>query len=88
MLLIDQLDFINPDHVTILCKNDRLTIHISDGNSSVRLIYQLQQEDTTPYEVTYRDLHPNWCPPPHPPLEQSEPDSNDSNVPERPLRGM
>lgn len=63
MLLIDQLDFINPDHVTILCKDNRqLTIHISDGNASVRLTYQLQQEDN---QVTYR---PNWCPPPHPPL--------------------
>ena len=66
MLLTDQLDFNNPDHVTILCKHDRqLTIHIRDGNSSVRLTYQLQQEDTTPNEVTYR---PNWCPPPHPPM--------------------
>jgi hypothetical protein len=107
MLLIDQLDFINPDHVTILCKHDRLTIHISDGNSSVRLTYQLQQEDTTPVEVTkdpglckdsglcvdpilnevtYKG--PYFCTPPHPPLEQSEPDSNGSSEPERPLRGM
>jgi hypothetical protein len=53
MLLIDQLDFTNPDHVTILCKHDRqLTIYISDGNSSVRLTYQLQQEDTAPVEAT------------------------------------
>jgi hypothetical protein len=115
MLLIDQLDFINPDHVTILCKDDRqLTIHISDGNSSVRLIYQLQQEDDTSQplhkymtsdayikardtrincdsvqnEFTYRDLIPNWGPPPHPPLQQSEPDSDGSSEPERPLRGM
>jgi hypothetical protein len=57
MLLIDQLDFINPDHVTILCKHDRLTIHVSDGNSSVRLTYQLQQEG-------------NECTPPLP-LQQS-----------------
>lgn len=58
MLLIDQLDFINPDHVTILCKHDRqLTIHISDGNSSVRLTYALQTEDS--------------CSPPPPPLQQS-----------------
>ena len=56
MLLLDQLDFIKPDHVTILLKHDReLTIYISDGNSSVRLIYLLQQEDTIP----------------HPPLQQS-----------------
>ena len=67
MLLIDQLDFINPDHVTILCKHDRqLTIHISDGNSSVRLTYQLQQEDN---RVTYKG--PNFCTTPHPPLQQS-----------------
>jgi hypothetical protein len=66
MLLIDQLDFINPDHVTILCKHDRLTIHISDGNSSVRLTYQLQQGDN---QVTYEG--PNFCTPPHPPLQQS-----------------
>ena len=58
MLLIDQLDFINPDHVTILCKHDRqLYIHISDGNSSVRLTYTLQTEDS--------------CSPPPPPLQQS-----------------
>jgi hypothetical protein len=67
MLLIDQLDFINPDHVTILCKHDRqLTIYISDGNSSVRLTYQLQPEDN---QVTYEG--PNFCTPPHPPLQQS-----------------
>ena len=55
MLLLDQLDFIEPDHVTIMCKaNRQLTIHISDGNSSVELKYQLQQEDITP----------------HPPLQQ------------------
>jgi hypothetical protein len=84
-MLTDQLDFNNPDHVTVCCKHDRLTIYISDGNSSVRLTYQLQQEDN---QVTYRDLIPNWGPPPHPPLQQSEPDSDGSNVPERPLRGM
>ena len=134
-MLTDQLDFNNPDHVTILCKNDQqLTIHIRDGNSSVQLTYQLQQEDDTsksphnysdPYiaymkahatrmycdsdqneatkdpglckdsglcvdpilnEVTYKG--PYFCKPPHPPLQQSEPDSDGSNVPERPLRGM
>jgi hypothetical protein len=96
MLLIDQLDFINPDHVTILCKHDRqLTIHISDGNSSVRLTYQLQQEDDTSQPlhkymtsdayIAASDAFPH---PPHPPLEQSEPDSDGSNVPERPLRGI
>ena len=64
MLLIDQLDFINPDHVTILCKHDRLTIHISDGNSSVRLTYQLQTESlVVPAPVDYV--------PPYPPLQQS-----------------
>lgn len=64
MLLIDQLDFINPDHVTILCKHDRLTIHISDGNSSVRLTYQLQQEPiSAPAPVN--------CVFPYPPLQQS-----------------
>ena len=67
MLLTDQLDFNNPDHVTVCCKHDRqLTIHISDGNSSVRLTYQLQQEDN---RVTYKG--PNFCTTPHPPLQQS-----------------
>ena len=45
-MLIDQLDFINPDHVTVCCKNDRLTIYISNNNSSVRLTYALQTEDS------------------------------------------
>jgi hypothetical protein len=113
MLFIDQLDFVNPDHVMIFCKDSRqLIIHISDSNSSVKLTYQLQQEDDTSQplhkymtsdayikardtrincdsvqnEVTYEG--PNFCTPPHPPLQQSEPDSNGSNVPERPFRGM
>ena len=95
MLLIDQLDFINPDHVTILCKNDRLTIHISDGNSSVRLIYQLQQEDDTSQPLhkymtsdAYIKARDAFLQTPHPPLQQSKPDSNGSSEPERPLRGM
>ena len=84
MLFIDQLDFVNPDHVMIFCKDSRqLIIHISDSNSSVKLTYQLQQEDN---QVTYEG--PNFCTPPHPPLQQSEPDSDGSNVPERPLRRM
>jgi hypothetical protein len=45
MLLTDQLDFNNPDHVTVCCKHDRLTIYIRNNITSVRLIYQLQQED-------------------------------------------
>jgi hypothetical protein len=95
MLLIDQLDFINPDHVTILCKNDRLTIHISDGNSSVKLTYQLQQEDDTSQPLhkymisdAYIKARDALLETPHPPLQHSEPDSDGSNVPERPLRGM
>jgi hypothetical protein len=66
MLLIDQLDFINPDYVTVLCKHDQLTIHVSDGNSSVRLTYQLQQQCPVSNEVTYEG--PNFCTPPHPPM--------------------
>jgi len=63
-MLIDQLDFINPDHVTVCCKNDRLTIYISDNNSSVRLTYALQEESTNvPAPVN--------CVPPYPPLQQS-----------------
>lgn len=46
MLVTDQLDFSNPDHVTICSKHDRLTIYIHGNTSSVRLTYQLQQEDT------------------------------------------
>jgi hypothetical protein len=44
MMLTDQLDFNNPDHVTVCCKHDRLTIYIHGKTSSVRLTYQLQQE--------------------------------------------
>jgi hypothetical protein len=61
MLLTDQLDFNNPDHVTVCCKHDRLTIYISNNNSSVRLTYALQAEDS--------------CSPPPPPLQQSLPRS-------------
>jgi virulence-associated protein VagC len=57
MLLTDQLDFNSPDHVTVCCKHDRLTIYIRNNSTSVRLTYQLQQED-------------NECTPPLP-LQQS-----------------
>ena len=64
MLLTDQLDFTNPDHVTVCCKHDRLTIYISNNNSSVRLTYQLQTESlVVPAPVN--------CVPPYPPLQQS-----------------
>jgi hypothetical protein len=57
MLLTDQLDFNNPDHVTVCCKHDRLTIYISNATSSVRLVYALQEEEATsppaPIEATY-----------------------------------
>jgi hypothetical protein len=69
MLLTDQLDFNNPDHVTVCCKHDRLTIYIRNNTTSVRLTYALQQEPTSapaPVEVTYKG--PNFCTPPHPPL--------------------
>jgi hypothetical protein len=96
MLLIDQLDFINPDHVTILCKHDRqLTIHISDNNSSVQLTYQLQQEDDTSQPLhkymtsdAYIKARDALLQTPYPPLQQSEPDSDGSSAPGRPLRGM
>jgi hypothetical protein len=100
MMLTDQLDFNNPDHVTILCKDDQqLTIHIRDGNSSVRLIYQLQQEDNTSqplhkYMTSDASIKAGVWPrdaflqTPHPPLQPSEPDSDGSSEPERPLRGM
>ena len=84
MLLIDQLDFTNPDHVTILCKDNRQPIiHISDGNSSVRLTYQLQQEDN---QVTYEG--PYFCKPPHPPVQPDSDSTISSNVPGRLFRGM
>jgi hypothetical protein len=70
MMLTDQLDFNNPDHVTVCCKHDRLTIYISNNNSSVRLTYALQTEDS--------------CSPPPPPLQPSELDSHGSNAPEYP----
>ena len=41
MLLTDQLDFNNPDHVTVCFKHDQLTIYISNNNCSVRLTYAL-----------------------------------------------
>jgi hypothetical protein len=63
-MLTDQLDFNNPDHVTVCCKNDRLTIYISNNKSSVRLTYALQEESTSaPAPVN--------CVPPYPPLQQS-----------------
>ena len=55
MLLTDQLDFNNPDHVTVCCKHDRLTIYIRNDSTSVRLTYALQQEPTgapAPIEAT------------------------------------
>jgi len=68
MLLTDQLDFTNPDHVTVCCKHDRLTIYISNNNSSVRLTYQLQTEShVVPAPVD--------CVPPYPPLQQLIPQS-------------
>ena len=57
MLLTEQLDFNSPDHVTVCCKHDRLTIYIRNNSTSVRLTYQLQQEG-------------NECTPPLP-LQQS-----------------
>jgi hypothetical protein len=65
MLLTDQLDFNSPDHVTVCCKHDRLTIYIRNNTSSVRLTYQLQTEDTTTRPA------PVNCVPPYPPLQQS-----------------
>jgi hypothetical protein len=46
MLLTDQLDFENPQHVTLCCKNGQLTIYIRYQESDMRLTYKLQQEDT------------------------------------------
>ena len=64
MLLTDQLDFNNPDHVTVCCKHDRLTIYIRNNTTSVRLTYQLQTESlAVPAPVD--------CVPPYPPLQQS-----------------
>jgi hypothetical protein len=64
MLLTDQLDFNNPDHVTVCCKHDRLTIYISNNKSSVRLTYALETEGfVVPAPVD--------CVPPYPPLQQS-----------------
>ena len=55
MLLTDQLDFENPQHVTVCCKNGQLIIYIRYQESDMRLTYKLQQEDAVP----------------HPPLQQS-----------------
>ena len=72
MQITDQLDFSKPEHVSVYCKGNKLTIYISGISSSVRLTYELREE-TDSNEVTYRG--PNWCTSPHPPLQQSQPHS-------------
>ena len=53
----DQLDFAKPEHVSIICKDNQLTVHIKGTTSSIKLTYQLQEETTPdklfPGKVTY-----------------------------------
>jgi hypothetical protein len=53
----NQLDFSKPEHVSVICKGNQLTVHIKGTTSSIRLTYQLQEEvpfsDPVPNRVTY-----------------------------------
>jgi hypothetical protein len=66
MKATDQIDFVKPEHVSIICKGTQLTVHIKGITSSVKLTYQLEGEyaygDPVPNEVTYTG--PNFCTPP------------------------
>ena len=73
MALTDQLDFAKPEHVSVCTNGNQLIVYIKGTTSSVKLTYQLQTEDTTSNEVTYRG--PNFCTPPLPPLQQLIPHS-------------
>ena len=57
MKATDQLDFAKPEHVSVICKDNQLTVHIKGTTSSVKLVYQLQEETTSdnsvPNKVTY-----------------------------------
>ena len=57
MKATDQLDFAKPEHVSIICKDNQLTVHIKGTTSSIKLTYQLQEETTPdklfPGKVTY-----------------------------------
>jgi len=69
----DQLDFSNPEHVSVHCKGNKLTVYISGINSSVRLTYQLQDESAYPKYLAdnlpcdFKDALPI----PFPPLQQT-----------------
>ena len=73
MEVTDQIDFAKPEHVSIICKGTQLTVHVKGLTSSVKLTYQLEGEyaygDPVSYKTTYKG--PNFCTPPHPPLQQS-----------------
>jgi hypothetical protein len=73
MEVTDQIDFVKPEHVSIICKGTQLTVHVKGVTSSVKLTYQLEGEyaygNPAPHEVAYKG--PNFCTPPHPPLQQS-----------------
>ena len=73
MEVTDQIDFAKPEHVSIICKGTQLTVHVKGLTSSVKLTYQLEGEyangDPVSNQVTYKG--PNFCTPPHPPLQQS-----------------
>ena len=73
MEVTDQIDFAKPEHVSIICKGTQLTVHVKGITSSVKLTYQLEGEyaygDPVSHETAYKG--PNFCTPPHPPLQQS-----------------
>lgn len=58
MKATDQLDFAKPEHVSVICKDNQLTVHIKGTTSSIKLTYQLQEEttsdDSISNKVTYR----------------------------------
>ena len=50
----NQLDFSKPEHVSVICKGNQLTVHIKGTTSSIRLTYQLQEETPSNYSVPNR----------------------------------
>ena len=70
MMLTDQLDFNNPEYVSVHSKGNKLTVYISGINLSVKLTYQLQDKSTYPKYLA-DNLPKDMLPIPFPPLQQS-----------------
>lgn len=59
MMINNQLDFSKPEHVTITIDGDKLKIYIHDNECSMKLTYQLKDNNIV------------MLPSPRPPLQQS-----------------